>query len=82
MPARGYEFYQRVDMSFSSEGTRVPKFHLLGRIGPKKVLQTRSEPANRLRSSEWQKNEVGIFVTSGWAPAHAQGGFQSAFHLH
>ena len=48
--------------------TRGPKCHLLGRIGPKKVLQTRSELASRLRASDDQRRKVGIFVKTRLGP--------------
>ena len=37
------------------KGPRGPKFHLLCRIGPKKVLQTRRELASQLRASDGKK---------------------------
>ena len=49
-------------------GPRGPKFDLLGRIGPKKVLQTRSELASRLRASDDQKKKVCIFVKTRRRP--------------
>ena len=60
------------------EGPRGPKFHLLGRIGPKKLQQTRSELASRLRVSDGQKSKVGIFVNPRGETAYAQGGSQGA----
>ena len=50
------------------EGPRGPKRDLLGRIGPKKVLQTRRELARRLRASDDQKRKVGIFVKTRRMP--------------
>ena len=50
------------------EGPRGPKCHLLGRFGPKRVPQTRSELASVLRSSDDQKRKVGIFVKTRRMP--------------
>ena len=50
------------------EGPRGPKFPLLGRFGPKRVLQTRSELASRLCASDDQKRKVGIFVKTRRMP--------------
>ena len=44
------------------EGPRGPKFNPLGRIGPKKVLQTRSELASQFSASDGQKSKVDISV--------------------
>ena len=49
------------------EGPRGPKRHLLGRIGAKKVLETRSELASRLRASDDQKRNVGIRPLGSYA---------------
>ena len=38
-----------------SQGSRVPKFYWLARIGPKKVPQTRRKPASHLRALDRQK---------------------------
>ena len=49
------------------EGPKVPKFHWLARIGPKNVLQTRSEPASHLRASDKQKKKSVFSSTLGWS---------------
>ena len=43
------------------EGPRVPKVHWLARIGPKKVVRTRSEPSSHLRASDGQKKRGRYF---------------------
>ena len=60
------------------QGPRVPKVYCLARIGPKKVLQTRSKPGSYLRALDRQKKSVGNFVNPRWEAAHAQAGPQIA----
>ena len=68
----------RGESKHAQGGSQGPKFNLLGRIGPKNVLQTCSELASRLPASDGQKSKVGIFVNPRGESAHAQGGPQRA----
>ena len=43
-------------------GPGGPKWHLVGPMGPKKVLQIRSELASRSRASDGQNSKIGFFV--------------------
>ena len=64
------------------EGHRGPKFQLLARIGPKKVLHTRSELASPLRASDGKKLRVGIFVNPrGSQRLRREGPRGPKFHL-
>ena len=55
-----------------SQGSSVPKFYWLARIGPKNGLQTRSKPLSHLRVLDRQKESVEIFVNLRWEATHAQ----------